>query len=157
MFNVAFFAFLRPGEMTNSVHNLQFKQVQVIDNCLHVTFLSFKHYHGRPVTLTIQPQRGQVCPVTAVTKFLKVRGQGAGPFFVNPDGSPVTDSQFVEVFRVLNARIPNSFMSPHSLRIGAATYATMAGYTQEQVTQMGRWHSDAVLKHFRVSSFQVKI
>ena len=92
MFNVAFFAFLRPGEMTSSVHNLQFQQVQVIKNCLHVTFLSFKHYHGRPVTLSIQPQRGQVCPVTAVTKFLKVRGQGAGPFFVNPDGSPVTYS-----------------------------------------------------------------
>ena len=155
MFNVAFFAFLRPGEMTESVHNLQFSQVQVVHDCIHVTFISFKHYHGRPVTLIISTQKGSICPVQAVTKFIKIRGSVPGPFFVNPDGSPVKYTQLLEVFKLLNARVPNLSMSPHSLRIGAATYATMAGYTQDQVTQMGRWHSDAVLKYFRVSSFKL--
>ena len=155
MFNVAFFAFLCPGEMTASVHNLQFHQVQLSGKDVHVTFISFKHYHGRPVTLILTPQKASICPVSAVKHFVNFRGSAPRPFFANPDGSPVKYSQLLEVFRMLNARVPNSLMSPHSLRIGAATYATMAGYTQDQVTQMGRWHSDAVLKYFRVPSFKV--
>ena len=141
--------------MTESVHNLQFHQVRLVDNDLHVTFITFKHYHGRPITLILTPQKASICPVSSVKHYLKFRGFSQGPFFSNPDGTPVKYSQFLDVFRSLNSRVQNSFMSPHSLRIGAATYATMAGYTQGQVTQMGRWHSDAVLKYFRVPSFKV--
>ena len=155
MFNVAFFAFLRPGEMTDSVHNIQFHQVQLLENIVHVTFITFKHHHGRPVTLLLYPQKGSICPVISVRAYIKYRGSKPGPFFANPEGSPVKYAQLLEVFKLLNSRVPNAFMSPHSLRIGAATYATMAGYTQDQVTQMGRWHSDAVLKYFRVPSFKV--
>ena len=150
-----FFAFFRPGEMTDSVHILQFHHVQLLENNVHVTFITFKHYHGRPVTLLLAPQKGSICPVVSVKNYIKYRGSDPGPFFSNPDGSPVKYSQLLDVFRFVNSMVPNAFMSPHSLRIGAATYATMAGYTQDQVTQMGRWHSDAALKYFRVPSFKV--
>ena len=156
MINLAFFAFLRPGEITDSIHNLQFNQVIISEQQLSVTFVSFKHYHGVPVTLLIKAQHGSICPVNSVKQFVKVRGTGPGPFFADPLGLPVKYSEFLNLFKDFNIALNNVHLSPHSLRIGAATFATMSGYSQDQVKRMGRWHSDAVLKYVRIPSFQVQ-
>ena len=155
MLNLAFFAFLRPGEMTDSIHNLQFHQIVCTSEQVSVTFVSFKHYHGVPITLLIKAQQGSICPVQSVKQYVKLRGSASGPFFADPLGLPVKYSDLLNLFKHFNTFLGSVHLSPHSLRIGAATFATMVGYSQDQVKHMGRWHSDAVMKYVRIPSFQV--
>ena len=60
MFWLAFHAFLRIGEMTVQSANatnpnlLQWKQLEIKDTSLTVTFIHFKHSKGKPLTLTIK-------------------------------------------------------------------------------------------------------
>ena len=64
MMSLSFFAFIRPGEITQSHNNIQFNQVQVQSGQLSITFVSFKHHRGPPVTLIIKSQASNICPVT---------------------------------------------------------------------------------------------
>ena len=43
----------------------------------------------------------------------------------------------------------------HSFRIGAATTAAGLGFSEDQITRMGRWRSEAVQKYIRITSFVV--
>ena len=60
MFCLAFYAFLRIGEMTIQSANatnpnlLPWKQLEIKDTSLTVTFIHFKHSKGNPLTLTIK-------------------------------------------------------------------------------------------------------
>ena len=46
-------------------------------------------------------------------------------------------------------------ITPHSFRIGAATFAATQGYTAQQIQAMGRWKSSAFQRYVRVSSIQL--
>ena len=155
MLSLAFFAFLRPGELTHSKHNLNFDQVSCTRNELTVTFKSFKCYHGRPFSIVISRQNSHVCPVKLFQDYVSLRGSMPGKLFSYPSGALVTYSEYRHLFVALCKAIGVGPYTPHSPRIGGATHAAISGLSQEHIQRLGRWHSDAYKKYIRIESFQV--
>ena len=157
MLVLGFFGFLRPGEMTESCHNIPFEQVVITQKQVEITFKTFKHYHGRPITICIKSQQNSLCPVACALKYLEIRGSTPGPFFCMSNGDPVKYCELLDLFKLLNSCVSSSKLSPHSLRIGAATHAAIIGLSQDEIQRLGLWHSSAHLKYIRISSFDVKL
>lgn len=156
MLSISFFACLRPGEVTNSINNIDFSQVTCTTESVNITFCTFKHYHGRPITISVSSQRGIICPVKLLSEFLSLRGSSPGPFFIHPDSKPVSYSEYWSLFKQLNLSLKvSSKLSPHSPRIGGATHAAIMGFSPQFIQRLGRWHSDAYLKYIRIASFNV--
>ena len=82
--------------------------------------------------------------------FLELRGGSAGPLFVRSNGVPLTRTYLSERLRRLlsDAGIPGNFSS-HSFRIGAATFAALAGVPDHLIQTLGRWSSSAYLTYIR--------
>jgi len=165
MFLLAFFAFLRVGEMTASstagdLHNvLQFKDIVLIgegaSRRCEVTFHHFKHHNGHPVTISIGPQSFTACPMQALHDYTALRGTSPGPFFQMQGGLPVTRSYFTKHLRLAlslsNHGSPH--LKSHSFRIGAASFAAQRGFPCEAIQQMGRWKSNAYKRYIRIPIF----
>jgi len=160
---VAFFAFLRVGEITatkQSMEVLQLSQVTTLSTgtgsveALKLTFLTFKHhYNSRPISLVLSRQP-DVCPVKLLLEYMVLRGNSPGPLFQHPDGSPVSRTEFSAK---LNFAIKACGLDPtrykgHSFRIGAASHAAENGFTDTQIRLLGRWKSDAFKKYIRIPS-----
>lgn len=160
---LAFFGFLRIGEIAakskcQAEHVLQQQDVRVIEinnicQGVEITLRKFKH-SKRPVTLflPIHQANAVVCPVQAVQAYQLSRGSRSGPFFQSVNGMPVSYSFF-------NAHLKNVIVflgySPtlyksHSFRIGAATYAALQGYSDDEIKKMGRWNSNALQHYIRL-------
>ena len=160
MFCLAFRAFLRIGEMTVQSANatnpnlLQWKQLEIKDTSLTVTFIHFKHSKGKPLTLTIKGTASpQDCPLQIMKAYLTMRGATAGPLFLYCPSVPVTRAKFNEQLRgalQFCHFCPKQFKS-HSFRIGAATTAAAQGMSDSQIRSLGRWSSDAFMKYIRCS------
>ena len=100
MCSLAFFAFLRIGEITsppkqNSNPPLQLFQLTKLVNsagnieALKVSFGNFKHsYNARPFSLEIAHQK-ICCPVQLFLNYLALRGSGPGPIFMTLEGAAV--------------------------------------------------------------------
>ena len=79
-----------------------------------------------------------------------------GPFFIFPDGSPLTGD-------LLNSKIRNLLVScgvvgdytGHSFRIGAATTAARVGLTGHLFKTLGRWSSEAYKLYIRTSELDI--
>lgn len=100
------------------------------------------------------PQVGsapEVCPVTAMKRFLQVRPQTPGPLFVHFDGSQLTRYQFQAVLKKVASLLgwPPKGFSSHSFRIGAATTAALNGVPVKDIMLRGRWLSHAVHNYIR--------
>ena len=160
MYLLAFFAFLRCGEICKSKHTLMFHQVQLSQpgeaGYLTVIFYSFKHNtDSRPFRLKVQAREpASLCPVKALQKFITVRGTDPGPLFCFPGGLPVPPQLFAEQLRTdLNfCNLDTRFYKSHSFRIGAASYALSQGCSDSAIQIMGRWRSDAFKKYLRFST-----
>ena len=160
MFCLAFYAFLRIGEMTVQSANatnpnlLQWKQLKSKDTSLTVTSIHFKHSKGKPLTLTIKGTTSpQDCPLQIMKAYLSVRGATAGPLFLYCPSVPVTCAKFNEQLRgalQFCHFCPKQFKS-HSFRIGAATIAAAQGMSDSQIRSLGRWSSDTFMKYIRCS------
>ena len=84
MFSTMFHGFLHIGEVTLSQHTLQHSDLHLDDNAT-ITFRTYKHHKGSPVSLTITAQPDDsYCPVMFLTKILS-RGDSQGPLFQWPD------------------------------------------------------------------------
>lgn len=156
MFLTMFFGFLRLGETTESTHNLNSHQLTCSDSSATITFASYKHSKGRPFSLQIPASPASpTCPVRALNHYLNIRGTTPGPLFRNMNGSPITPYRFRSLLRtaVSHAALSDYHITPHSFRIGAATYAATKGFTSTQIQAMGRWHSNAFRKYVRIASF----
>ena len=160
MFCLPFHAFLRIGEMTVQSANapnpdlLQWKQLEIKDTPLPVTFIHFKHSKGKPLTLTIKGTTSlQDCLLQIMKAYLSVRGATAGPLFLYCPSVPVTRAKFNEQLRgalKFCHFCPKQFKS-HSFRIGAATTAAAQGMSDSQIRSLGRWSSEAFMKCIRCS------
>ena len=159
MYLVAFHAFLRVGEITQHTaqadnHNLPLNSVHWEGNSVIIHMETYKHSNNRPVSLRIDPehQRQKYCPVTALKKYLAVRGSSPGYLFCLVNGKPVSRSQFTIWLQqsLTKAGLPSSSFKSHSFRIGAATTAASLGIPEDKIRLMGRWHSDSFKKYIRI-------
>lgn len=157
LFSLMFHALLRLGEVTDSPHNLQFSNLSLTQNALSLTFTSFKHSLGHPVTITIQASTSPACPVRLIHAYLSLRGNAQGPLFIL-NQSPINPSFLRSFLRssLSLAGLSSLRITPHSFRIGAATYAASMGYTSEQIKTLGRWRSAAFKKYIRIQSITLK-
>ena len=165
MCSLAFFAFLRIGEITSTnnpgCHPLQLNQLAY--NCdssnhvlsINLTFHNFKHnYNQRPFQLTITRQPA-CCPVQLLLEYLALRGNREGAIFMTPGGRPVAREVFATQLSetIQLCGLDSNRYKGHSFRIGAASYAAGQGMSDSQIRIMGRWQSNAFQKYIRVSSF----
>jgi hypothetical protein len=153
VFTLAFFAFLRLGEIavqsrTKPQYVIQLQDVVLSDAFILLTMHTYKHSRARrPVTIRIQHQQDPICPVRALQAFLRLRGQHQGPFFCFPDLQPLTKSFLASHLATLlrSAGYDPTLYKGHSFRIGAATFAASQGFTATQIQQMGiLWLSSAI-------------
>jgi hypothetical protein len=157
MCSLAFFAFLRIGEITTTkntgcqplqLHNLAFScdsNNRVVG--IKLTFHDFKHnYNQRPFTLTINRQ-STCCPIQLLLDYLALRGDTKGAIFITRGGIAIAREAFAlqlsEAIRLCG--LDPARYKGHSFRIGAASYVS-------QIRIIGRWKSNAFHKYIRVSS-----
>ena len=165
MLSLAFFAFLRVGEFTvhsySSVPVLTIQNVildkEQLNNGLSILFTKYKHSSGsRPFLLQVPRQENSsLCPVSHMATYLSMRSSPLKAIFIKADGHPVRKEEFRRYLNILlraNSLDPSLYKS-HSLRIGAASYASQLGYSDSQIRTLGRWKSDAFKKYIRNSSF----
>ena len=170
-FLLAFYAFLRIGEITiSSVSADALKLVQIGDitmlgdskgnyKAMKLCIRNWKsQIPGVPFTLTILAQPSRACPVLAIKNYLRIRGTYGGPLFTKQNKLSITRAQFSQALRqvIKKAGFDDSRIKGHNFRIGASTTAASLGFTEDQIQRMGRWRSDAVKKYIRITSFTIK-
>ena len=155
MFALMFFAFLRISEVTKGAHNISMNQCRITQSKLKLNFVSYKHSTGRPFKLDIPPTGGSICPHRLLRDYVNLRGRGDGPLFLFSDKFPVSRSYFAKMLRkaAVVAKLNAKQISPHSFRIGAATWAAKKGFSTEQIKAMGRWRSTAFNSYIRIHAF----
>ena len=164
MFSLAFFALLRVGEYTVKNHSvssnkkgLHLSDIEMLgkknNKVLCVTMKNFKHNKShRPITLQIERQSKEICPVRCMTKYLAKRESKRKPLFVFPDGESITQSYFCKKLKecLESSGLSSKRFEAHSLRIGGATQVASLGFTDAQIQAMGRWKSGAFKKYIRI-------
>lgn len=163
---LAFFAFLRTGEMTvpsdkgyDPAIHLSFGDVTV-DNPSAPTLMRVRIKQSKTdpfrkgVHLFVGRTSAEVCPVAAMLKYLVARGRGKGPLFKFRDGRPLTRQRLVDALRVALARVglDQSKYCGHSFRIRAATTAATNGIED---STLGRWRSLAYLQYVKIPRDQL--
>ncbi|XP_070194980.1 integrase/recombinase xerD homolog [Littorina saxatilis] len=152
MFLLAFHAFQRVGEITESDHTLAFSDVTLTNDSILISFRSAKHSAGKHqeavVTTVANPL---ICPVQALKEYIVKRRRMPGPLF-KLNGRSLLRRDFVTTLKaMLNiAGIPADRFNSHSFRIGAATSSAAKGASDAQIRKRGRWQSDAFKRYIRL-------
>ena len=152
-FTMAFFGMMRVSEYTSpflhkmTQSTLLRKDLDLTENCLKITLRKDKtHQRSAPPPIMLTRIPSALCPVSAVEKYLKLRPvKSNSPLYVSYDGTFLTRQR---VNNELRLHLGPKFTS-HSLRSGAATTASSAGCTSEQIRVMGRWKSDVSNRYVR--------
>ena len=166
---IAFFAFLRIGEITasrseatNLIDVTQLDRLvddRGISRALQLTICNYKHKKsGPPFVIYIYPEV-TCCPVQFILNFVSMRGPVRGPLFCWPDGTPIRRTFFVERLNAaLNfCNLDTSLYKAHSFRIGAASWASAKGFSDSQIRMLGRWKSNAFLRYIRTPSIKTRL
>ena len=149
MFLLAFHFGLRLGEITRSPHNLMLDAVHLSGESLCLTFNSYKHASGPPITHRVGRSSSSLCPVSALGAFLRARGIRPGPLFLL-SGEAVSRNHFNKQLKLLLHRAGiQARITSHSFRIGAATWWAGLNYSEACIRRLGRWKSNAFLKYIR--------
>ena len=129
MCTVAFFAFLRIGEMTTSSgssESLELHHLERLTNSsgdvvsIKIKFANFKHsYNLYPVPIVLT-RRPKVCPVQSLLDYLALRGAADGALFQSLEGSPISRSFVTELLSltVRSCGLDPTKYKGHSFRIG---------------------------------------
>ena len=166
MFVLAFCAFLRVGEITKThnktSHYLLFGNVVCGTDATDLGFvdITLPHFKHSKSSFTIHLQQNRsnslLCPYKTLLDFMSIRNHSSpdAPLFSFMDDSPVLRHYFTTRLRdaVQFCGLDLGRYQAHSFRIGAATTAAAAGYTEVQIKNMGRWNSDAFKKYIRIPS-----
>lgn len=166
--SLAFFSFLRIGELTTSTgqHDnlIMLSQLdRLIDRqgkvqALQLSLYQYKHSNpGQPFVIYIYPEN-ICCPVQLILDYISLRGYTQGPLFCWPDGRPISRAYFIEQ---LNAalkfnNLDSSLYKAHSFRIVAASWAAAKGFSDSQIRLLGRWKSNAFLRYIRTPSLSTQ-
>jgi len=116
-----------------------------------------KHSSGR--FIPIEYIESQFCPASLTLKYLQLipndmRGKER-PLFFSLSGKRnriSTSSISTIVKRMAKQAGFNTNVSGHSIRIGAASQAMKSGITFEQISSIGGWTSNAIVRYLRASS-----
>ena len=161
---VGFFGFLRAGEFTCSATDIHDPPLAVQDIAVdtrtnpQVVTVHLCKSKTDPFGVGCYVYLGRTnttpCPVAAVLNYLGIRQPSPGPLFLFQNNAPLTRAALVSQLRVaLNqAGVDSAPYSGHSFRIGAATAAAHAGYSDSFIQSLGRWKSDAFIAYIRTSS-----
>ena len=161
-FCLGFFGFMRSGEFTNP-------SSQQLDHCTLLASDIAVDSRQNPQVLTILLRRSKtdqfgqgtqlylgrtnstLCPVSAVLAYLAIRPSVPGPLFVFKDGTPLSRSHLVSHLRgaLSQLGIDGTNFSGHSFRIGAASTAAHAGFSDSFIQVLGRWKSAAFTTYIR--------
>ncbi len=161
---LAFFAFLRAGELTvpsdreyDATVHLSRGDIE-IENPRSPSALSVRIKQSktdpfrRGVSLYVGHTRSALCPVAAILDYLCARGPDPGPLFTFSDGRYQTKQRFVSAIReaLKRAGVDQSKYSGHSFRIRAATTAASRGMEDSIIQTLGRWESLAYLQYVQI-------
>ena len=158
-FSLAFFALLRVGEITVNTatrHVISRTDINFSQNLqsLHVTIpFSKTDQRGLSTTLVLNPfYQELVCPVRLLLKYLSVRHRDSGPLFCHCNKNGITRYQFSKILQKALSFIGCSSenYNTHSFRIGAATYFSMLGQSDEEIMLKGRWKSSSFKRYIRI-------
>lgn len=162
-FTLAFYGFLRGGELTcpfttqfNPARHLSTQDITISDKALTFTIKTSKTDQlGKSVTRTIPATKSSTCPVKAMQQYLQLQAQrGYGPLFIWHSGHYLTREALSHILKELvrAASLNPSSFSSHSFRIGAATTAAATGLPDWLLRSLGRWKSDTYLRYIRTPS-----
>lgn len=156
MYTLAFHGFLRISEFTTSTsnqHTLAVDNISPTKQGIRISFTSFKHHHGQPISIEINGT-DHPCPVRCLLEYLKLRPAGPGQLFLHRNASPVAQTYFRAQLKACLqlAGYQSATIKSHSFRIGAATEAATRGLSNDQIQRMGRWRSTAFLRYVRIPS-----
>lgn len=151
MFLLAFYAFLRVGEMCALKHTLPFANARLCQRFVALTFTSYKFSTPRAPSIFIPTRPPPLCPVRALHEFFSLRGSAPGPLFSDDNGLPLSSRLFGAILRdaCMQADLSDCRITPHSFRIGAATAAAAIGIPKETIQRMGRWTSRAFIRYIK--------
>lgn len=148
MMCLAFALALRLGEMTRSKHNLMFESISFGPSFLVVKFNSFKHSSGdHAMVHVIKKSSSPVCPVDVMKDYIALRGVAHGPLFLLNQNAVTKNFFSKSLQRLLALANLEGRFTPHSFRIGAATWWHCQGFSNSQIRRKGRWASEAY-KHY---------
>lgn len=88
MFLLSFYAFLRVGELCGSRHAILIDNVRLQPAYITIQFPSYKFSTGRCPSVFIPSQDSDLCPVKALSSYVRLRGSRPGPLFLYPNGDP---------------------------------------------------------------------
>ena len=161
-FCLAFFGFMRAGEFTYSPRESPLDGTLLVSDVrvdsrdnpqVVVVFLktSKTDPFGTGAHLYLGRTGAVLCPVVAVLGYLAIRPKHPGPLFVFEDGTPLSRAHLVtHLHRALSqAGIETANISGHSFRIGAASTAARAGFSDSLIQTLGRWKSSAFTAYIR--------
>ena len=112
---------------------------------------------GAGVDIIVGRTGSDLCPVAALLKYIALRQDRPGPFFLRSSREVTTKGWFVGQLRVIlsAAGLPQLDYAGHSFHIGAATAAALAGVEDSTIQTLGRWHSSAFLQYIRMPREQL--
>ena len=166
---LAFFGFLRIGEMTVSDGSSYDPQVHLsVDDITFdhssaptVMFINIKASKTDPfrkgVSLSLGRTYRPFCPVAAMAAYLQASGSEPGPAFCFKNGEPLTRKKFVTQLKtgLEAAGIDYKKYNSHSFRIGAATTAAAKGIEDSIIKTLGRWESSTYLRYVKIPREQL--
>jgi len=165
-FTMAFFGFLRSGELcTSSANGFDMAvtlspQDIAVDNITNPQLLriTLKVSKTDPFwegvdEVCLARTKDDLCPVSAVLAWLTIRGTSEGPLFLFESGSPLTRQALVSHLKraLVAAGINPQGYSGHSFRIVAATTAADKEIEDLQIKMLGRWKSNAYQRYIKPS------
>ena len=160
---IAFFGFLRVGEMTvptqtafnDSVH-LSLQDIALDSRSAPtIVWLTIKQSKTDPfregARLCLGLTDSTVCPVKALLPYLALRGSDPGPLFCLENKTPLTRVHFKNLLSTTLriAGFDDSLYNTHSFRIGAATSAKEVGISDAHIQLLGRWRSSTFQTYIR--------
>jgi len=169
-FAVMWFCALRVGSVTSSKVSefdpefcIRRADVSVVEGAIRINVPSSKSdKFNAGVSFWVLPTGGPGCPVRLIQEFMAATMGRASqePFFqhVHAVGgrasSLITRAQIAHVLRLFGRKlgVDTSHLTPHGVRVGAATAAVTAGLSLEDILLLGRWSSeDSALCYLRLS------
>ena len=164
MFLMAFFGLFRIGELTIQTDgsiSLFLECINLVNNQIVLMISNFKHNADRrPVKILINSQTiSSLCPVRALSEYLKIRGLKKGPLFCFSDGKPIPRTFFTSRLKFcLNfCGLDTKLYQSHSFRIGCASFLSSKGFSDDQIQKLGRWKNNSFVAYVRSQQYKLKL